>query len=74
VIWIIKSRKAKHRGILQRPNSRACPKDQRKNGRSSAKHIASERLRCGTIQKEVSWILQLMSAGAVRRIFTVYPA
>jgi len=35
-----------------------------KIGRSSAKDGASERLRCGTIQKEVSWILQRVSAGA----------
>jgi len=37
-----------------------------KNGRSSAKDGALERLRCETIQKEVSWILQFMSAGAAR--------
>jgi len=39
-----------------------------KNGRSSAKDSASERLRCGTIQEEVSQILQRVSAGAARRI------
>jgi len=35
-----------------------------KNGRSSAKDGALERLRCGTIQEEVSQILQRVSAGA----------
>jgi len=46
-----------------------------KNGRSSAKDGVPERLRCETIQKEVSKILQLMSAGAARRIlFPLYPA
>jgi len=37
-----------------------------KNG-SSAKDGASERLRCGTIQEEVSQILQRVSAGAIYR-------
>jgi len=40
-----------------------------KNGRSSAKNGAPERLRCGTIQEEVSQILQRVSAGAAGRIF-----
>jgi len=35
---------------------------------SSAKDGAPERRRCGTIQKEVIKILQMMSAGAARRI------
>jgi len=35
-----------------------------KNGRSSAKDGAPERLRCGTIKEEVSPILQRVSAGA----------
>jgi len=35
-----------------------------KNGRSSAKYGAPKRLGCGTIQEEVSQILQRMSAGA----------
>jgi len=39
-----------------------------KNGRSSAKDGTPERLRCGTIQEEVSYILQRVSAGAARRI------
>jgi len=44
--------------------------------RSSAKDGAPERLRCGTIQKEVRKILQMMSfAGAARRILLpFYPA
>jgi len=37
--------------------------------------MASERLRCGTIQEEVSKILQRVSAGAARRILLpFYPA
>jgi len=39
-----------------------------KNGSSSAKDGAPDRLRCGTIQEEVSQILQRVSAGAARRI------
>jgi len=35
-----------------------------KNGRSSAKDGAPERLRCGTAKEEVSQILQCMSTGA----------
>jgi len=35
-----------------------------KNGRSSAKDGAPERLGCGTIQEEVSQILQRVSIGA----------
>jgi len=38
-----------------------------KNGRSSAKYGAPERLGCGTIQEEVNKILQRVSAGAARR-------
>jgi len=38
-----------------------------KDGRSSAKVGVPERLRCGTIQKEVKYILQLMQAGAARK-------
>jgi len=38
-----------------------------KNGRSSAKDGAPERLRCRIIQKEVSQIMQKVSAGAARR-------
>jgi len=38
-----------------------------KNGRRT-KDSAPERLRCGTIQKEVVLILQVMSAGAARTI------
>jgi len=34
-----------------------------KNGRSSAKDSVPERLRCGTVQEEVSQILQRVSAG-----------
>jgi len=37
-----------------------------KNGRSSAKDGASERLRCKTIQKEVSQILQRLSVSVAR--------
>jgi len=45
-----------------------------KNG-SSDKDGAPERLGCGTIQKEVSKILQRVSAGATRRILlSFYPA
>jgi len=40
-----------------------------KNGRNSAKDGAPESLRCGTIQKQVSYILQKVSASAARRIF-----
>jgi len=36
--------------------------------RSSAKDGTPERLRCRTIQKEVSQIMQRVSAGAARRI------
>jgi len=43
-----------------------------KDGRSSAKNEALERLRCGTIQKKVSLILQLMTIGAARRILPFY--
>jgi len=39
-----------------------------KNERSCAKDGAPERLRCGTIQKEVSLILQMMNTGVARRI------
>jgi len=35
-----------------------------KNGRSGAEDGAPERLRCGTVKKEVSHILQRVSAGA----------
>jgi len=42
------------------------------NEESNMKEVAPERLRCGTIQ-EVSLILQLMSAGAARRILPFYP-
>jgi len=35
-----------------------------KNGRSSAKDGALERLGCGTVKEEVSQILQRVSAGA----------
>jgi len=46
-----------------------------KNGRSSAKDGAPERLGCRTIQKEVSQILQKESAGGARRILLpFYPA
>jgi len=46
-----------------------------KNGRSSAKDGAPERLGCGTVKEEVSHILQRMSAGAARRILLpFYPA
>jgi len=42
---------------------------------SSVKDGAPERLRCGTIQKEVSKILQLMSADGVRKIvLPFYPS
>jgi len=36
--------------------------------RSGAKDGTPERLRCGTIQEEVSQIMHRVSAGAVRRI------
>jgi len=39
-----------------------------KNGRISAKDGAPERLRCRTIQKEMSHVLQRVSVGAARRI------
>jgi len=39
-----------------------------KNGRRSAKDGVPERLGCGTIQEEMSQILQRVSAGAARRI------
>jgi len=46
-----------------------------KNGRSSAKDGAPERLRCGTIQKEVSEMQQMMSVGAASIILLpFYPA
>jgi len=47
-----------------------------KNGKNySVENGAQERLRCGTIQEEVSQILQRVSAGAARRIFLpFYPA
>jgi len=46
-----------------------------KNERSSTKESALKRLKCGTIQKKVSYILQSVSAGAARRIlFLFYPA
>jgi len=46
-----------------------------KNGKSSAKNGAPERLRCRTIQEEVSHILQRVFAGAARRILLpFYPA
>jgi len=46
-----------------------------KNGRSSAKDGAPERLRCGSFQEEVSQMLQRVSAGAARRILLLfYPA
>jgi len=35
-----------------------------KNGRSSAKDGAPERLRCETVKEEASYILQRVSAGA----------
>jgi len=38
------------------------------NGRSGAKDGLPERLGCGTIQKEVRLNLQLMPAGAARKI------
>jgi len=45
------------------------------NGRSSDKDGAPKRLECGTIQEEVSQILQRVSAGAALRIlFPFYPA
>jgi len=34
----------------------------------------SERLRCGTIQKQVSYILQLMTADTAKRILPFYHA
>jgi len=37
-----------------------------------AKVGAPERLKCGTIQKEESYILQLMSAGAARRSLLLF--
>jgi len=46
-----------------------------KNRRSSTKDGAQERLKCGTIQKEVNYNLPMMSAGVERRIFLLfYPA
>jgi len=39
-----------------------------KNGRNSAKDGTPERLRCGTIQEEVSQFLQRVSTGTARRI------
>jgi len=46
-----------------------------KNGSSSAKDDTPERFRYGTIQKEVSQILQRVSAGAARSILLpFYPA
>jgi len=46
-----------------------------KNDISSAKDGAPERPRCGTIKKKTSYILQLMTAGAARRILLpFYPA
>jgi len=44
------------------------------NGRSSAKDGALELLSCGIIQKEVSSLLQMMSAGATRTILPFYQA
>jgi len=41
---------------------------------SSAKDNAPERLRCRTIQEEVSQILQRVSAGAARILLPFYPA
>jgi len=45
-----------------------------KNVKSSTKDGAPEWLRCGTIQKEVNWIVQLMFEGAARRILPFYAA
>jgi len=46
-----------------------------KNGRSGAEDGASERLGCGTVMKEVSQILQRVSAGAAcRTLLPFYPA
>jgi len=45
-----------------------------KNGRRGAKDATPDRLSCGTIQKEVSYFLQLMSAGAARIILPFCPA
>jgi len=46
-----------------------------KNEKNSAKDSTPEKLRCGTDQKDVSQILQMMSIGAVRRILLLfYPA
>jgi len=39
-----------------------------KDGRSSTKDCAPEKLRCWTIKKEASWILQIMFVGTARRI------
>jgi len=60
--------------IPRRLNSLTTPQGDINNGRSNAKVVASKRLRCRTIRKEVSWFLQLMTAGAARRIFSFYPA
>jgi len=53
--------------IPRRSNSRAIIQKsgpEVKNGKSSSKNGAPERLGCGSIYKEVSWILQVKSAGA----------
>jgi len=48
------------------PSLKIWTRDQ--NGRRNAKDGTPERFRCETIQKAMSYILQLMSAGAARRI------
>jgi len=48
------------------PRPKVCTRGQ--NGRSSAKDGVPERLKCGTIQEEVSQILQRVFVGAARRI------
>jgi len=46
-----------------------------KNGRSIVPKVTRRRGSCGTIQKAVGWNLQMMSAGAARRILLpFYPA
>jgi len=44
-----------------------------KNGKSTKDGVL-ERLRCGTVQKEASQILQMVSAGAARKIPPPHPA
>jgi len=59
-----------HRNSLEAQQSGHAPRSRPeiKDGRNSAKDGAPKRLRCGTILKEVSKILQLMTTGAARKI------